>query len=195
MASNPILDAEINPGAKLSSWLLKRLRDNWQEDLCDPPGSQTPKLRPSSYRMKYAERRLNSSVVVSNSTHIAELSDVTALACVFDGYGKSAGTNFSLLKVGTNVRIARTTPLFASEGSLSGTLFTLTQKLIPITNTWSDLWTWSTGGLDPTLEAKAYSSGSATKVEFRWTGSIGSLTTVTYATSQIYTLQNNTPDL
>jgi hypothetical protein len=95
--------------------------------------------------------------------------------------------------VGTNVRVARICPLYASQDTLSGNLFTSSWILIPRTNTWTNLWTWATAGLNPSLEAKAYVTGTKTFLELRWTGSFAGLSTDWYATGQIYSQQYTTP--
>lgn len=192
MPTYPISNGEIAPGKPLTGWLLRRLRDNWAEDLCDPPGSQTPNLRPTCYRVMKSHRTVGSPVVVSDSTYVGQVSNIRTEVILYAGTGKSAGCILGFIMVGADLRVARLTPLISSQDTLAGGLFDNTWLDIATNNTWVPMFTWTSGADNPTLEIRANLVGTATTVEFRFTGSLGALVCRSFTVGKLFSIQDST---
>lgn len=180
-----ITDAEIAAGKPLKSDILARLRDNPAEVLCDPPGSTTLKLRPSMFVLDSYydfDYTTGKSIVISDSNNAGELC-VMELQVRFNTNASAnplmswSSTCACMLLVSaipkysgntpTAVRFMRRAVPVAAIGTKSGTLETNAWVDIPLTNTWTAIFTWTNGGQSPTVEVRASLVGTQVKVEAR----------------------------
>lgn len=192
MPTYPISPTEMVAGKPLTSWLLKRLRDNWAEDMCDPPGSQTIKMRPSSYRVMKAYRGLATPVVIDDSSYPGQLNLVRIMTTAWvTPTTNQVQTVLGFAYVGGKLRVSRVQSLVASAGTISGILYTDGWTELTVGGAWTNLYSWTSGANNKALEGRALSSGTTISIELRHTGSVG-VSSSTFVYGFIAQIQNST---